>query len=90
MTNIGNEHKEGFASIEEKCIEKLRLSRNSKYIVFDGDNNTICNGIIDLSYGHQEVSCRASTPTLRYLSLRLSKRKTLQQSTTPICCMPDR
>ena len=56
MTNIGNEHKEGFASIEEKCIEKLRLSRNSKYIVFDGDNNTICNGIIDLSYGHQEVS----------------------------------
>ena len=56
MTNIGNEHKEGFASIEEKCIEKLRLSRNSKYIVFNGDNNTICNAIIDLSYGHQEVS----------------------------------
>lgn len=24
--------------------------------MFDGDNNTICNGIIDLSYGHQEVS----------------------------------
>ena len=58
MTNIGNEHKEGFASIEEKCIEKLRLSRNSKYIVFDGDNNTICNGIIDLSYGHQELVAR--------------------------------
>ena len=56
MTNIGSEHKEGFASIEEKCIEKLRLSRHSEYVVFDGDDNTICNGIVDLGYGRQELS----------------------------------
>lgn len=69
MTNIGNEHKEGFASIEEKCIEKLRLSRNSEYIVFNGDDNTICNGIVDLSYGHQEVSwSRTNTDTPIFIS----------------------
>lgn len=56
ITNIGNEHKEGFASMEEKCIEKLRLSRHSDYVVYDGDDNVICNGLIDLSYGSQEIS----------------------------------
>lgn len=55
VTNIGGEHKEGFRSMEEKCIEKLRLSKNSDYVVFNGDDNTIYNGIIDLSYGRQEV-----------------------------------
>ena len=56
MTNIGNEHKEGFASIGEKCVEKLRLSRHSQYVIFDGDDHVISNGLIDLSYGHQEIS----------------------------------
>lgn len=56
FTNIGNEHKEGFSSIEEKCTEKMRLSRNSEYVIFDGNDSTIFNSIIDLSYGHQEIS----------------------------------
>ena len=69
MTNIGNEHKEGFASIEEKCIEKLRLSRHSDYIVYNADDNTICNGIIDLSYGHQEVAwSRSNTDAPIFIS----------------------
>ena len=56
VTNIGDEHSEGFSSIEEKCIEKLRLSRNSKSIVYNSDDPIISNGIIDLAYGKQEIS----------------------------------
>lgn len=56
VTNIGDEHKEGFASINEKCVEKLRLSRGSNFIIYNGDDSTINNGIIDLAYGIQELS----------------------------------
>lgn len=56
FTNIGSEHKEGFSSIEEKCSEKMRLSRNSDYVIFNGNDNTIYNSTIDLAYGHQEIS----------------------------------
>ena len=56
FTNIGDEHREGFASIEEKCTEKMRLSRHSEYVIFDGNDSTIFNSIIGLSYGHQEIS----------------------------------
>lgn len=56
MTNIGDEHCEGFASIEEKCMEKLLLSRHSDYTVFNGDDEIMLNSIIALSYGNQEVN----------------------------------
>ncbi len=56
ITNIGDEHSEGFSSIEEKCVEKLRLSRNSKFIVYNNDDPIISNGIIDLAYNVQEIS----------------------------------
>ena len=55
ITNIGDEHKEGFTSIEEKCIEKLRLSKGSDYIIYNSDDSVIVNGLIDLSFGTQEI-----------------------------------
>ena len=55
ITNIGDEHEDGFNSIDEKCVEKLRLSRNSDFVVYNADNYTIANGLIDLSYGTQEI-----------------------------------
>lgn len=55
ITNIGDEHSEGFNSIEEKCTEKLRLSRSSQRIVYCTDDALIAGGIIDLCYGVQEI-----------------------------------
>ena len=55
ITNIGDEHKEGFTSIEEKCVEKLRLSKGSDYIIYNSDDSVIVNGLIDLSFGTQEI-----------------------------------
>lgn len=55
ITNIGSEHQEGFSSIEEKCVEKLRLSRHCDSIIYNNDDAVIYNGIIDLAYGTQEL-----------------------------------
>ncbi len=56
ITNIGDEHDDGFASTVEKCEEKLQLSRNSSCVVYDNDDSTVCNGIMALAYGVQELS----------------------------------
>ena len=69
MTNIGQEHKEGFSSLEEKCGEKLRLSRHSDYVIFDGDDPVVCNAIIGLSFGRQEISwSRVNTDAPLFIS----------------------
>ena len=56
ITNIGKEHDEGFSSTEEKCTEKLRLSRDSECVIYCNDNPVIYNSIIDLAYDTQEIS----------------------------------
>lgn len=69
MTNIGQEHKEGFSSLEGKCGEKLRLSRHSDYVIFDGDDPVVCNAIIGLSFGRQEISwSRVNTDAPLFIS----------------------
>lgn len=41
MTNIGEAHQENFASMEEKCLEKLSLFDDAETLVFDADNDII-------------------------------------------------
>lgn len=55
ITNIGKEHQEGFTSTAQKCVEKLLLSKHSDCIIYNTDNQAVCNGIIDLAYGVQEM-----------------------------------
>lgn len=38
ITNIGNEHQEGFASIKSKCEEKIALFRDCDCIIYNGDD----------------------------------------------------
>ena len=56
VTNIGSEHDDGFSSVAEKCGEKLRLSKGSGCIVYNTDDPVVCNGIMALAYGVQELS----------------------------------
>lgn len=42
MTNIGEAHQENFASIEEKCMEKLALFNDAETLIYNADNATIC------------------------------------------------
>ena len=45
MTNIGAAHQENFSSIDEKCLEKLQLFRDSDVLIFNGDDETITRGV---------------------------------------------
>ena len=38
ITNIGDAHQEGFASVQQKCLEKLTLLQGCDCIIYDGDN----------------------------------------------------
>ena len=51
LTNIGSAHQENFSSIEEKCLEKLRLFRGCKVVIYDGDDEIIgeCMNLTDVS-----------------------------------------
>lgn len=55
VTNIGNEHAEGFDSIYEKSTEKLRLSESSDCVIYNNNDSVIYSGIINLGYGTQEL-----------------------------------
>lgn len=41
LTNIGGAHQENFASLQEKCLEKLTLFRDCEVVVYNGDDPMI-------------------------------------------------
>ncbi len=41
LTNIGGAHQENFTSLQEKCMEKLKLFHNCDVVIYDGDNDLI-------------------------------------------------
>jgi len=45
ITNIGDEHSDGFKSIDEKCDEKVRLFAGCRTIIYSTDDHVICNSI---------------------------------------------
>lgn len=43
LTNIGAAHQENFASMEEKCREKLLLFHDARTAVYNGDDDLVCS-----------------------------------------------
>ena len=41
ISNIGLAHQENFQSLQEKCVEKLKLFRDCDVIIYNGDNELI-------------------------------------------------
>ncbi len=56
ITNIGEAHQEGFASIQQKCIEKLTLLKGCNCIIYDGDNEIISECVEKLCLGAYEIA----------------------------------
>ncbi len=48
ITNIGTEHDEGFASMEEKAQEKVKILSSCEYIVYCADNPLVTSTIAPL------------------------------------------
>ena len=56
ITNIGEAHQEGFQTIQQKCIEKLTLLKACDCIIYDGDNELICECVEKLCFGCREIA----------------------------------
>lgn len=41
FSNLGDAHQENFYSLQEKCLEKLKLFTNCDTLIYDGDNHFI-------------------------------------------------
>lgn len=53
LTSIGSAHQENFSSLQDKCIEKLQLFKNCDVIIYDGDDELICDCI-----SRELITCR--------------------------------
>jgi len=60
LTNIGGAHQENFFSLQEKCMEKLLLFKDSEVIIYNGDNELISNCVAKSMFTAREIawSCK--------------------------------
>ncbi len=56
ITNIGEEHQEGFSSIKSKCEEKITLFRDCDCIIYNGDDELISDVIETASVTVKEIA----------------------------------
>lgn len=47
LTNIGNAHQENFKSMHEKCMEKIKLFKSCKALIYNGDDKLITECVND-------------------------------------------
>lgn len=45
LTNIGGAHQENFSSLQDKCMEKLELFRDSDIVIYNGDSEEVCESV---------------------------------------------
>lgn len=49
ITNIGDEHSEGFESLQQKAAEKAILAKDAKKVIFNADDELIVNALKNLN-----------------------------------------
>ena len=50
LTNIGNAHQENFSSLKEKCLEKLKLFKDAKLLIYNDDDKVIEDSVGAVDY----------------------------------------
>lgn len=72
LTNIGGAHQEHFNSLQEKCMEKLTLFRDCDIIIYNGDDEEVCESIDRTLQSAREIawSCRDSDKPLFISSVK--------------------
>ena len=74
ITNIGEAHQEGFQTIQQKCIEKLTLLKACDCIIYDGDNELICECVEKLCFGCREIAWSRKRPGQTAVHLQNNQR----------------
>lgn len=62
MTNIGPAHQENFATMEEKCLEKLSLFRDTEALVYNADERTVAECVAAMHYAGQRLAWSQQDP----------------------------
>ena len=55
LTCLTGAHQENFRSLEEKCLEKLELMRDTKAIVYPSDDNTVSRCMRRMNYQGERI-----------------------------------
>ena len=78
FTNIGGAHQENFASLQDKCKEKLELFRDCDIIIYNGDNEEVCEGVNHTLQTSREIawSCRDADKPLFISSINKTETST--------------
>ena len=78
ITNIGDEHNEGFASNRLKCEEKVTLCRDCDCIVYNGDDELISEVVANAGLTVKEIAWSKKDPDspLFISSIKKEKDKT--------------
>ena len=66
LTSLGSAHQENFRSKEEKCMEKLRLFRDAKVVVYNSDDDMVSRCVRRSGYRGERIawSCENSAASL--------------------------
>lgn len=56
LTNIGGAHQENFFSLQDKCIEKLNLFKDCDVIIYNGDDDLICDCVSKTILSAREIA----------------------------------
>ena len=56
LTNIGWAHQENFASLQDKCMEKLQLFKDCDVIIYNGDNELISSCVAKSLFAAREIA----------------------------------
>ena len=56
LTNIGGAHQEHFNSLQEKCMEKLTLFRDCDIIIYNGDDEEVCESVYRTLQSAREIA----------------------------------
>ncbi len=78
LTNIGSAHQESFQSIEQKCLEKLKLFAHSETIIYEEDDPIVQHCILNTIVGENFLSWSKKNQDA---PLFISKVKKEEQST---------
>ena len=55
LTCLSTAHQENFRSMEEKCLEKLELMRDTKALIYPSDDNTVSRCIRRMQYTGEKI-----------------------------------
>ncbi len=62
LTHIGSAHQENFASLQDKCMEKLTLFKESDVVIYNGDDEFVANCVSDAMLPAREIAWSMKDP----------------------------